>query len=86
MEGSWKVLGRNVKSLVNWDSVHLLVNQPDPGSWLTCSHQAVVRSCRSQRITPLQRLLAAGDTHALQRNVWQLPWKPSAVLQPAACG
>lgn len=67
MEGSWKVLGRNEKSLVNWDSVHLLVNQPDPGSWLTCSHPAIVMP--QSATTPLQRLLVADDTHALQRRV-----------------
>ena len=75
MEGSWKVLGRNENSLVNWDSVHLLVNQPDPGSWLTCSHQAAVTRCRGQQITPLQRPLVAGGSHALLlRSVLGVGW------------
>ncbi len=70
MEGSWKVLGRNEKSLVNWDSVHLLVNQPDPGSWLTCSHPAIVMDCRS-----LQRHLCS--------DFW---WQMTRMLCSATCG
>ena len=82
MEGSWKVLGRNEKSLVNWDSVHLLVNQPDPGSWLTCSHQANVMSCHGQQITP-----SAGRRHACSAAqgvaaATEVFW---ALLQPAVC-